>query len=223
MIRLIYKLFAKRFNALVFEDQKIYKDWRDECQVHYIDTDGNRYWTPKNIFNNLTVKRREYLENLIALNDAGFSRQDKDEWIKNTQGIISGIIKDVEKRGNISLEYLFEELARLKSMVKLMDERFKVIIEPDVLLSMMAVILIRDDEDPAVISDKIVDLKVEQFKKDDKLRNAPFFLNSGLDQFMPFLNNLEENWEQFIQTEMRKKELIRDGEKKILAKEFSKG
>jgi hypothetical protein len=218
MIKLLYKLFPKQLNSIVFENTTIHGNWKDKCYVHYIDTLGNKYYTPKNLFEDLWVKRREYLENLLALNEAGFSREDKKLWITNSNNLIDGIVNDVEKKGKIDLKTFFQELARLRTMNEMLEARFEVILEPDTLLSMMACILVREDEDPAIISDPIVDKHVEQFKKDDKLRDSAFFLTSGLDLFMPYLKGLEENWDKYIQDSTKTLKTIKQTEKKVLEK-----
>lgn len=218
--KLIYRLFPKQLNSLVFEETKIHGDWKDKCYIHYIDSNGEKYLTPKNLFEDLWIKRREYLENLLALNEAGFSRVDKQVWIDNRNSVMDGIVNDIEAQGKITLKTLLKELGRLKASDELLMERFEVIIEPDVLLSMMACILVREDENPAFISDAIVDKHVEQFKKDDKLRDSAFFLTSGLDLYLPYLKDLEGNWQQYIQTSIKTLKIIKQTEKKILEKQL---
>jgi len=195
MIKYIYKLFKRKLNSFVFENEVIHGNFFDKCEVYYIDRNGAKYYKPINLFD-LPHQRNQYLQGLLKKLEMGFNTKDYnlfiDEFKKNHELIITG---DDKVKG--------KALAKIGSYINELDARQQIQIEPTLLLEFMAVILIREDENIEEIDHKVIDLKVEQFQKDDKLRDSIFFFNSGLTSLISFSENLEANWSEFIESQIQ--------------------
>ena len=89
-------------------------------------------------------------------------------------------------------------------LVHELRSRSEIRLEPDILLQMMAVLLIREDENPNVIDHKLIDLKVNKFKAANEERAASFFIENGLGEFIPFLKQLDKDWMNYLKESMMK-------------------
>ena len=63
MIKFIYKLFPKQFNRIVYENDIIHKDWRDLCEVDFVDDEGRKYYRYKQDYK-MPIQRAQYVDSL---------------------------------------------------------------------------------------------------------------------------------------------------------------
>lgn len=189
--KVIYKIWKRKLNRLVFEKDMIYGNFFDKCDMYYIDSNGMKYYHPKNLFD-LPLKRNQYLQGLLKKLEMGFNTKDYQTFLEEFEKAIEGIINAHKEEGKIT------NIVKIMNYVNELKERSNIQLEPTLLLEMMSVILIREDENVEEIDHKVLDLKVKQFEKDDKLRDSAFFFNSGLALLINTSGNLLENWEEFI-------------------------
>jgi len=189
MIKIIYKLFKKRLNNLVFEKNIIHANWKDKCTVYYVDLDGLKYYLFTDPMD-IPLTRFEYLQGLISLYEMGFNTFEYKLFLEGFKTEINKTVNDQNYRGS--------GLAKIMQLVNELQNRADIKIEIKTLLEMMAVILIREDENPEFIDHKILDLKVLSFERDKKEREISFFLQAGLNTFIPSLTSLETNWKLYL-------------------------
>jgi len=201
MIKIIYKLFAKQLNALVFEKNIIHANWKDKCTVYYVDLDGLKYYLFTDPMD-IPLTRFEYLQGLISLYEMGFNTSEYKLFLEGFKTEINKTVNDQNYRGS--------GLAKIMQLVNELQNRADIKIEIKTLLEMMAVILIREDENPEFIDHKILDLKVLSFERDKKEREISFFLQAGLNTFIPSLTSLETNWKLYLIEAMNQKKMSKE-------------
>jgi hypothetical protein len=76
--------------------------------------------------------------------------------------------------------------------------RYEIRLDPELLLEMMAVILIEENENPNIIDHKAIDVKVRKFKAANEERAASFFIQGGLNMYIPFLDLLKKDWKKYL-------------------------
>ena len=194
MIKLIYKLFKRKLNKLVFEENIIHANWKDKCKVYYIDGNGLSYYQYINPLD-LPTERYEYLIGLVSVYEMGFNTKDYKSFLESFEKEINETVNNPDHRG--------KGLAKIMTLVHELSTRSEIRLEPTTLLEMMAVVLIREDENPELIDHKVLDSKVEQFKKDKKHYSAGFFLQAGLNTYVPSLVQLQENWMTYMNQSMQ--------------------
>ena len=194
MIKLIYKLFKRKLNKLVFEENIIHANWKDKCKVYYIDGNGLSYYQYINPLD-LPTERYEYLIGLVSVYEMGFNTKDYKSFLESFEKEINETVNNPDHRG--------KGLAKIMTLVHELSTRSEIRLEPDTLLEMMGTTLIREDENPEIIDHKILDLKVAQFKKDKKHYAAGFFLQAGLNTYVPSLVQLQEDWTKYMNQSMQ--------------------
>jgi len=213
MIKLIYKLFKHSLNKLVFEENIIHANWKDKCKVCYIDGNGLKHYQYIDALQ-IPECRYEYLTSLAVVYDMGFNTKDYPKFLDSFEKEINETVNNTDHRGR--------GLAMILQYVKELRSRSEIRIEPDLLLQMMAVLLIREDENPELIDDKILDLKVEQFKKDKKHYASGFFLQAGLQTYIPSLVELHQNWPEYMTQSLEKIKMSKDIYDTVLTKSQTK-
>ena len=158
LINLIYKLSPQHFNALVYETDQIHKDWRDNCEIGFIDTDGTKYWRYKPDYK-MPIQRMTYVDTLKLQYLQAWSSQEQ----KLFDARLNELFEKLEQDKGLSSYY--KDLAKLKSLLdeKLLRENH--VIQTDILIEMVACLLIRDDESPFEVNEKVLAQKVKTFKK----------------------------------------------------------
>ena len=187
--KLLYYLFKSKLNKLVFEENVIHANWKDKCKVHYIDSNGLKYYQYENPFD-LPSERYEYLTGLLSVHEMGFNTKDYSLFLEAFKKEINEVVNNTDHRG--------KGLAKIMVLVNELDNRSQMRMESTTLLEMMAVSIIREDENPEVIDHKILDIKVQQFKKDKKQYSSGFFLQGGLNTHIPSLIKLKQNWTKYL-------------------------
>lgn len=181
MIKLIYNLFYKELNNLVYEHNVIHRNWKDKTEVRYIDTNGIKYYQYPD-FMELPVSRYEYLQGLLSVFEMGFNSKDYDLFINEFIKTVEDIVNQHTEKGKI------KEITRILYLVKELETRSKIRLEPKALIELLAVVLIREDENPEIVDSKIQDMKIKQFTIDKLEHKRSFFLQAGLSTFIPALN-----------------------------------
>lgn len=99
--------------------------------------------------------------------------------------------------GNEPADKKLEMLAKHNGILKERTE-FSVA-APDLLMNLAAILYIREDEDPFVVSREIHDQKVAQFTADSRGVLADFFYRVGLSAYLPSPSGLTTGIEQLLQ------------------------
>lgn len=158
MIKLIYKLFRRQLNALVFEENESHKDWRDNCEVGFVDDNGNKYYRYKPDYK-MPIQRMSYVDTLKLQYVQTWGQQEQVLYDNKLRELFS----DLESQK--SFKQYYKKLANLVSLLDEKKLRENHVIQTDVLLNMVSCLLIREDEDPTEVNEKILAQKIETFKK----------------------------------------------------------
>lgn len=158
LIKWLYKLAPKQFNSLVYETDQNRLDWREHCEIGFIDSDGTKYWRYKPDYK-MPIQRMSYVDTLKL--------QYIQAWGATEQKLfderLDELFKELERDKGLGSYY--KKLANLKSLLDEKRLRESHIIQTDILIEMVACLLIRDDENPTEVNEQVLKQKVETFKK----------------------------------------------------------
>lgn len=149
----------------------------------FVDSNKKSYYVPESDFD-LPHERTKALEKKLMMLRAGMSEDEQDL-----------ILDTMEKALNSGKK---SELAMIGHCIIEMRKRKELLLHPDLMMDIVALKYIREDEDPSKIDSEIHMQKVEQFKKDSKDGLYDFFYRAGLNQYIPYLEKLENDWEEYM-------------------------
>ena len=193
MIKLIYRIFKKKLNKLVFDSEVLHGDWRDKCEVYYVDNEGMKYYRYRNQYD-MPVMRYEYLQGLVVLFEIGFNSKDYKLFLDAFDKEIENVANEYTAKKGMHIT----QLAKISTIINELKARSEIRLEPTLLLEMMACVLVREDEKPEIVDHKIQDIKVQTFKTANKDRQSAFFLKAGLNAYLPYLELLEKDWMKYM-------------------------
>lgn len=164
MIKLIYRLFKRQFNKLIFEDQEK-PDKFNEYKFAFVDQSGNRYFRPVEL-EHITLDRFgeliKYSAELDAVIDSSELKLFFHTFRELTFGMIEkGLKPDWEKVGFMLTEY---------------EDRQGKIVPVQSVYSIIATYYVREDEDPHLVDQEIHDEKVKEFRENASVLG--FFLKN---------------------------------------------
>jgi len=199
MIKIIYRLFEKQFNKLVYEDNVIHGNWKDKCKMYYVDTNGYKYYL-YNDFMDMPVSRNEYLQGLLTVFEMGFNSKDYKLFIAEFKSTVEKIVNEHKESGKI------KEITRIMYLVNELESRAEIRLEPKVMIEMLSCVLIREDENAEIVDHKIQDMKVDQFLKEKKENQRDFFRLAGLNTYVPALELTEKDYQQYLNQSVKELE-----------------
>jgi hypothetical protein len=167
--------------------QKGKKHWKEMCEVAF-DLEGRTYYQFTDSGNIPLVRYKEMQAILINLE----SRLSSEELTKLIEIARNSIVQAIEgsgrkDRGNglQTALWTFQEI----------EYRHKSIgLHTDLILDLAALHLIRDDENPFEINEQIRADKRRLFE--GNFADHAFFLRSGMNAYLPKVNELESVWQE---------------------------
>lgn len=183
IIRLLYRIFKRQILKIYYSEQSSKKGF-EKMEPIFVDSEGRRYFKVKNDFD-LPILRAKELEKRLQRNMSGLSDNNLNMFIKAMKKALNdGKKPDLSMIGHLLIE---------------MERRQDLLLHEDIMFDIVAFTLIREDEDPAVIDLNIHDEKVKQFMKDSKEGLFDFFYRAGLMEYLPYLKNMEEDWNEYLE------------------------
>jgi hypothetical protein len=181
----IGKYFYKYFKDVVLDIQ--YKEQSkkvgfEKLKKMFQDSNGKIYYRYLNDLD-LPITRKGELERVIKEVEMGLSSSELDMLLTAMEEAING--------GNKP------NIAQIGHLIIEIRNRKKMLIHPELLFEAVALMYIREDEDPAEVDKEITKAKISQFKKDSKEGLRDFFYTSGLTTYIPFLEKSEEEWMEY--------------------------
>ena len=159
MIKLIYKLFKKDFNKLVFEDQ-VKPDKFHNYKFAFLDKEGRKYYEPVEL-GNIGLDRYGDFQKCLGELGAALSHQ---ELKLMAQAITSARAKD--------------DWDMVTYIVKEWELREKTIVPKNILYNILCDYYVREDEHPDTIDVEIQDEKANYFM--NNVETLGFFLKNEL-------------------------------------------
>lgn len=187
MIRLFYWLFKSQILKLQYHEQSK-KAGFEKLTFTFLDSNGKRYYRYTNDLD-IPILRKGELERVLMEIESGLSGSELSN-ILEAMGNAINERKGDKMTPNISkIGFLIEEIKNRKEML----------LHPDLLFEAVAILYIREDEDPAIVDTEILREKVKQLKLNSREGLYDFFYTSGLGAYIPFLGKSEEEWMEYYE------------------------
>lgn len=196
ILKLLYRYFPEQFHRLVFNSQSK-PDKFDKLELVFVDSDGRRYYRFMSDME-APITRYKMFEMKFKEFSSGLSR--------DTLSMIIDAMESALKETDKKTGAMKPNIAMIGHLITEMRTRKENLIDPELMMEMVAYLYVREDENPAVIDEDIHRQKVAQFFKDSQTGLYDFFVKAGLNQYMPFLNQSGADWETIF-SQMRAKVL----------------
>jgi uncharacterized membrane protein len=185
ILKLLYRWYPESFHKLVFQSQSK-PDSFDKLEFVFVDSNGKRYYRFMSDME-APIPRYKAFEMKFKEFSAGVSR-DTLTLIIDT---MDAALKETDKKtGNMK-----PNIAMIGHLITELRNRKDNLIDPEIMMEMVAYLYVREDENPALIDEDIHAQKVKQFFKDSQSGLYDFFVKAGLNRYMPFLEQSGADWE----------------------------
>lgn len=163
-------------------------------KVHFVDSEGRRYFTPEKELDLPHPRTREIQRRLMRIK-FGLNDDDLALFIKAMKTALNNGKKP--------------DVAMVGHLVNELEARADIWLHPSMMFDLVAFKYIREDEDPAIIDKNIHEQKIEQFHKDSREGLYDFFYKMKLTEVLPFLKSLESEFPEYWRESMVKLEAIK--------------
>lgn len=179
MNKLLYKLFKKQFLKIYASEQCKKPEFKD-LEQSFVDSEGNQYYHyPDSVA--LPISRLSKLMEYMMWINKGISPEEHDKML------------DVMDKAMVEGLRDGKNAAKIGFIIQEMRERRGKVIPPELLCNYIAVVNVREDEDPTVFNNVIHLQKVEAIKNEIEKGNGYFFFQSPeLKRLLNSLNTTEE-------------------------------
>jgi len=165
-------------------------EWKEKCE-HLFSFGLNDYYKFKSS-GDIPLSRLERIQNHVMMLDKRLSNDEFDTLMDIIEGSIDNCINSASLESKITgLKNAMWGIQEVKSRKK--DLMF----HPDILCELGAYTLIRQDENPFIIDEKIHNEKVNLFKTEGG--TIPFLLQAGLNLYLPnsaeLIDGVQKSWE----------------------------
>lgn len=184
ILKLLYRWFPESFHKLVFLSQVKPKEF-DLLEFVFVDSNGKRYFRYMNDMD-APIPRLKAFQMKFKELEAGIDR--------DTLGMLIDALEKALKEKD-SKGHMVPNIAMIGHLITELKNRTENLIDPLIMMEMVAYLYTREDENPEVIDEDIHSQKVEQFTKDAKTGLHSFFVTAGLSKYMPFLGQSGVDWE----------------------------
>lgn len=199
MLKLIFRLFEKKFIGYLNKKNSI-KLTKDNLVLSFYGDEGEGYYKfPKEV--ELPMVRNAKLQEYLMWLAKGVSQEEYIKAIEYAETGLEGGIKD--GKGLAKIGFILHEL----------KDRCKMVVHDELFYNIIAVQLIRGDEDPTSFNNEIQMQKVEAFKRLDKQDDA-FFLN--IQEFLGQLNLSNITRDQYEKL-LKESRVVREAMEKMLS------
>jgi hypothetical protein len=188
LARFFYWLFKDQIKKIQFTEQSK-KIGFEKLAFVFRDSNGKDYYRYTNDLE-IPILRKGELERVLLEVESGLSGNELERIIN----AIDDAINEKDKKGHMS-----PNIGKIGFLIQEIKNRKEMLIHPDLLFEAVAILYIREDEDPAVVDREILKEKIVQLKKDSVDGLYDFFYSSGLNTYMPFLEKSPEEWTEYYE------------------------
>jgi hypothetical protein len=166
-------------------------EWKEKCE-HLFSFGLNDYYKFKSS-GDIPLPRLERIQNHVMMLDKRLSNDEFDTLMDIIEGSIDNCINSASLESKITgLKNAMWGIQEVRS------RKNDLMFHPDILCELGAYALIRQDENPFIIDDKIHNEKVNMFKTEGG--TIPFLCQAGLNLYLPnsaeLTNAVVKSWEQ---------------------------
>jgi hypothetical protein len=180
LARFFYWIFKAQIDKLIFVNQSKKKGF-EKLRFEFTDSKGMKYYRFQDDMD-IPILRKGELERVLIEIKAGISKDELELIIKAMYKAINN-----EEGGRV-----IPNIALIGHLIEELNNRRELLIHPELLFESVAILYIREDEDPAIVDKEILRNKIEQLKKDSVEGLYDFFYTKGLSEYMPYLPKSEE-------------------------------
>jgi hypothetical protein len=167
-----------------------HKSYKENMSLAFTDSQGKKYFS----FNQMEQMPLAMLEKLTELQEQMRCKvpgKDLDKWIEC-----------VEKAINAPKP----KMSDIGYWVGVLKDRRTNLFEPTILMEIMALLYVREDENPCVYNAALHKEKFEMLWKDSKEGGKlyDFFQQAGLSDYMPLGEVTPLNWQEYLKEAMEK-------------------
>jgi hypothetical protein len=210
IFKTLYKLFPTAMNKAVFDSQSKPMGF-EKCEFAFVDSNGKRYYRFMNDLD-IPVARVGMMELKLKEISMGLDGAEIDLIVEAMETAIN----KKDKRGLMS-----PDIGMIGHLIKEIKNRKQTLIHPELLMSMVSYMYIREDENAALIDETLHEEKIAQFTKDGSGGLSDFFLNCGLIKYLPYLKPLESDLTPILRLSEAKIQAMRDELKRYIFDEQS--
>lgn len=196
LAKFFYWLFKSQIKKLQFNEQSK-KPGFEKLSFIFRDSDGKDYFKYTNDFE-IPILRKGELERALLEIESGLSASELGRILKAMKDALS------ETKG----DRFVPNIAKIGFLIEEMENRKEMLVHPELLFEVAAILYIREDEDPAIVDRQILSEKIVQLKKDSRDGLYDFFYSRGLSTYIPFLEKSEEEFMEYYELSRKKLEVM---------------
>jgi hypothetical protein len=178
-MRLLFKLFEKQFLKYYFNQQSR----KPDMEKIFVDSNGIQYYTFKDRFS-IPIMRFQEMEKRVMLLQHSLSDRNIDLFCDAME-------KALNKGKNT-------DIATIGHLVKELRSRKEILLNEDMMFDLVALWYIKEGEDTSKVDEVLHAEKIAQFKKDSVGGLYDFFYQAGLKTYLPYLEDLKDDFNEFI-------------------------
>lgn len=186
----VSEFYEKNKEAILkMQDELRSKNWKANCN-YIISFGGHDYFGYKSS-DLIPIERHSLITDQLIMMAKKLTREEQEM-------LIDGLFESANKMMNSYNEK--KKVEHIKEVhfcaMELKGRNDDLMFHPDIILEIIALSIIRDDENPAIFDEVIHKQKMDTFKKEGG--EIPFYLQVGLGEYLP-------NWKESIE---QSKELL---------------
>ena len=187
MFRLLYLLFRKQFNRVIYSQQSKPQD-KSSMIIAFIDSDGRRYykWNDE-----MEMPLMRWAKLQVFFGELTMCMNSKE---------LLSICDGIEKAMNADTR----DLAMVGFLVKEMRNRTTLLLHEEILFRIVTALYVREDEQAGKWDADIEEQKIEQFRKDSREGLYDFFYNAGIGKFVPYWEKCKGDLETLLEMSLTK-------------------
>lgn len=171
--------------------------WASLCSVAFKDKQGRRYYSYNDMLDMSILRKGEMEKYLIELR-YGSDLSDVCEAMKEALGA-------ADKKGNMN-----PDLPMIGYLVQEIIDRKKMLVVPEIMLKIIATTFIREDENPVIIDEEIMDQKLATFKTELQHGGlAHFFHSAGFHRLIGLYNISINELTQLMNESLRRTQSLK--------------
>ena len=182
MFRLLYLLFRKQFNRVIYSQQSKPGGF-EELTMAFTDSDGRRYYRYNDDMD-MPIKRWAKLKVFLAELTNCIDAKE-----------LTRIVDAMDKALNADKR----DLAMIGFLIKEIRNRQEMLVHEEILFKIVTALYIREDEKTDKWDEDIFEQKMNQFRKDSREGLYDFFYKAGISKYVPYWEKCKGNVETLLE------------------------
>lgn len=165
-----------------------------QMSLRYTDSEGRKYYSYDHDLS-IPIHRGVEIQKVLMEIGAGMAKDELEAAHKFIEDNIDHVINTGKLADLANSKFILKELRKTRK---------EIVVHEYLYFKLVSLTLIREDEDPSVIDNEIIDVKINVFKKESQGKRYVFFYGAGLSKYIPYFEKLKEGWTEYCsKTEKR--------------------